>query len=177
MEMTSIDHTQHTTRYTFEEQIGKGMYGTVYKAYDNQTDSQVAIKHIQFIDGHCGFLRTVVRELVTIIKLSAMEENSHTVKLLDCFFPNDADPKNVNTIKSIYLVLTYCEVTLDTIIYEHDTLLKRGPALVLAYNLLCAVKFLHSANLMHRDLKPDNILVTKKFEVLICDFGFARSVK
>jgi len=44
------------------------------------------------------------------------------------------------------------------------------------YNLLCAVKYLHSANVLHRDLKPANILVNEDCSVKICDFGLARSI-
>jgi mitogen-activated protein kinase 1/3 len=44
------------------------------------------------------------------------------------------------------------------------------------YNLLCAVKYLHSANVIHRDLKPANVLVNEDCSVKICDFGLARSI-
>lgn len=46
----------------------------------------------------------------------------------------------------------------------------------MVYNLLCAVKYLHSANVLHRDLKPANILVNEDCSVKICDFGLARSI-
>lgn len=46
----------------------------------------------------------------------------------------------------------------------------------LLYNMLCSIKFLHSANIFHRDLKPANFLVNNKCNVKICDFGLARSV-
>jgi len=41
---------------------------------------------------------------------------------------------------------------------------------------LCAVKYLHSANVIHRDLKPANVLVNEDCSVKICDFGLARSI-
>jgi mitogen-activated protein kinase 1/3 len=44
------------------------------------------------------------------------------------------------------------------------------------YNLLCAVRYIHSANVLHRDLKPANILVNEDCSVKICDFGLARSI-
>ena len=47
---------------------------------------------------------------------------------------------------------------------------------IILYNLLCAVNYIHSANVMHRDLKPANILLTNDSEIKICDFGLAKSV-
>lgn len=44
------------------------------------------------------------------------------------------------------------------------------------YNLLCAVKYLHTAKVIHRDLKPANVLVNEDCSVKICDFGLARSI-
>lgn len=49
-------------------------------------------------------------------------------------------------------------------------------AKIIVYNLLCAVNYLHSANVIHRDLKPGNILLTDQCSVKICDFGLARTI-
>lgn len=49
-------------------------------------------------------------------------------------------------------------------------------AKIIVYNLLCAVNYLHSANVIHRDLKPGNILLTDQCSVKICDFGLARTL-
>lgn len=44
------------------------------------------------------------------------------------------------------------------------------------YNLLCSLNYIHSANIMHRDLKPGNILLDADCNVKLCDFGLARSM-
>ena len=43
--------------------------------------------------------------------------------------------------------------------------------------MLCAIKFLHSANIIHRDLQPANLLIDSTCSVKICDFGLARSLR
>lgn len=47
---------------------------------------------------------------------------------------------------------------------------------IILYNILCAIKFLHSANIIHRDIKPSNILVNEQCQIRICDFGLSRSL-
>jgi mitogen-activated protein kinase 7 len=44
----------------------------------------------------------------------------------------------------------------------------------IAYNIICAINYIHSADILHRDLKPANILVNEDCEAKICDFGLAR---
>ena len=48
---------------------------------------------------------------------------------------------------------------------------------VILYNLLCSIKFLHSANVVHRDLKPANILLDAECNVMICDYGLSRTMQ
>lgn len=43
------------------------------------------------------------------------------------------------------------------------------------YNLLCSLNFVHTANIMHRDIKPGNILIDYECRARICDFGLART--
>ena len=54
--------------------------------------------------------------------------------------------------------------------------LNEGHLKTLMYNMLCALKFMHSANVIHRDIKPSNILINERCEVRFCDFGLARSL-
>ena len=59
----------------------------------------------------------------------------------------------------------------------NDKSLKIEPlhALVILYNLLCGLNFLNTAGIIHRDIKPQNILVKDDCVIRICDFGMARS--
>ena len=57
---------------------------------------------------------------------------------------------------------------------KHGTILGEEHIVTILYNILCSVNFLHSANLIHRDLKPDNLLINSCCEIKIADFGLSR---
>ena len=49
-------------------------------------------------------------------------------------------------------------------------------SLELMYNMLCAMNFMHSANVIHRDIKPTNLLLNEDCQLKICDFGLSRTL-
>lgn len=70
-----------------------------------------------------------------------------------------------------------CEFTLkDLIIRRQESGLSEYHLKIISYNLLCAIKFLHSANIIHRDIKPSNILINESCQVFVCDFGLSRTL-
>jgi len=76
--------------------------------------------------------------------------------------------------QKLHLVFEYCDRTvLDELVANPkgvpEPMIKR-----IAYQVLKAVDFCHSHNCIHRDVKPENILITKQNVVKLCDFGFAR---
>lgn len=56
----------------------------------------------------------------------------------------------------------------------NGTVLQEDHILTIMYNTLCSLNYLHSANVIHRDMKPANLLVDSNCSVKICDFGLAR---
>lgn len=66
------------------------------------------------------------------------------------------------------------ESSLDVLMQSHE--LKRDNVKIILYNLLCALNYLHSSNIVHRDIKPQNILVGLDCSVTLCDFGLARTL-
>ena len=56
------------------------------------------------------------------------------------------------------------------------TCLTEDHAIIVLYNMLCGMKFIHSAGVIHRDIKPGNILIDGSCKVMYCDFGLARTM-
>lgn len=79
-------------------------------------------------------------------------------------------------MKAVYIVMDYYEYDVRSLLSTDSFAFTEEHVIILAYNLLCALKFIHSANLMHRDIKPGNILVTPRCTIKLCDFGLGRTI-
>jgi serine/threonine protein kinase len=93
------------------------------------------------------------------------------------YLPLGVSEENINSINGLYLVMDYHKSDLGSFLFNSDRNLTLDEASKIAYNLLCSVKYIHSANIIHRDLKPENLLITPDLQVKICDFGLSRSLK
>ena len=78
-------------------------------------------------------------------------------------------------LKSICLVMEFVDTDLDQIL-KHKIDFTEHHLLKVVYSSLCAMCFLHQANIMHRDLKSANILIQSDCNAKICDFGLSRSL-
>lgn len=84
---------------------------------------------------------------------------------------------NLKNFQQIFMVMEYIESDLKKVLQSvsKGTLLEEDHIITIMYNSLCAINFMHTANLLHRDLKPANLLVDSNCCVRLCDFGLARS--
>ena len=98
------------------------------------------------------------------------------------FFPNLLDiviakGATVDNFNAIFIVMELEEFDLNKLIkLGNESTLDKSHVKNLMYNLLCAVNFLSTANVIHRDIKPGNILMNKFCQIRICDFGLARTL-
>jgi len=146
--------------------LGQGSYGAVCSAIHKPSGKKVAIKKMDGVFEDEVDCKRILREINLLRKL----HHPYVVNILDVL-----DPKNHETFDSLYVVLELAESDLKKVIKSAIHLQIKHISTVI-YNLLCAVKYLHSANVLHRDLKPDNVLVNEDCSVKICDFGLARSI-
>jgi len=85
-------------------------------------------------------------------------------------------PSNTEKFDTIYVVLQLSESDLKKVI-KSAIYLEAKHIKTVVYNLLCGLKYLHTANIIHRDLKPANVLINEDCSVQIADFGLSRSLK
>ena len=103
-----------------------------------------------------------------------MPNNYHTTELIDLFVPN-LDMKDPQF--GLFIVMEYLESDLKKLMTQSPRVeLSENHVIQILYNILCCMKFLHSANILHRDLKPGNILIDSDCRVKVCDFALSRSL-
>lgn len=151
-------------RYRIEEVIGKGSYGVVCSAYDTHTGEKVAIKKINDIFEHVSDATRILRE----IKLLRLLRHPDIVEIKHILLPPSR-----REFKDIYVVFELMESDLHQVIKANDDLTLEHYQFFL-YQLLRGLKYIHTANVFHRDLKPKNILANADCKLKICDFGLAR---
>ncbi|XWS44467.1 hypothetical protein CRYUN_Cryun15aG0047300 [Craigia yunnanensis] len=163
-EMDFFSEYGDANRYKIQEVIGKGSYGVVCSATDTHTGEKVAIKKINDIFEHISDAARILRE----IKLLRLLRHPDIVEIKHIMLP----PLR-RDFKDIYVVFELMESDLHQIIKANDDLTREHYQFFL-YQLLRALKYIHTANVYHRDLKPKNILANANCKLKICDFGLAR---
>ncbi|KAK3009350.1 hypothetical protein RJ639_013086 [Escallonia herrerae] len=151
-------------RYKILEVIGKGSYGVVCAAIDTHTGEKVAIKKITNIFEHNSDAIRILRE----IKLLRLLRHPDIVEIKRIMLPPSR-----REFKDIYVVFELMESDLHQVIKANDDLTQEHHRFFL-YQMLRALKYMHTANVYHRDLKPKNILANANCKLKICDFGLAR---
>jgi len=151
------------SRYEKISFLGEGQFATVYKAKDVVTGNIVAVKKIKLgsrSEAKDGINRTALRE----IKLLQEIQHDNIINLSDVF----GHKSNVS------LVMDFMDTDLEVIIKDNSIVLT--PANIKSYILqtLLGLEYLHSKWILHRDLKPNNLLMNSNGILKIADFGLAK---
>mgnify|MGYP000861776985 CR=1 FL=1 len=177
--------------YTINKYLGEGAFGTVVSATNNKTGQSVAIKMIKRVQADSYMARKVLRELIILRKLGQLDNNLFFTKVYDIILPEgvlpsddesketkstEADDIDIKPLKCLYVVMEEMEFDLKKMLDIKGLVLDEDHVTTIIYNALCAIKLLHSCDVIHRDIKPSNILIDENSSVKICDFGIARVI-
>lgn len=149
-------------RYRIEALIGQGGMGRVYKAYDRELDRTVAIKVVrEGMMGETNIMERFKQELVLASKIS----HKHILRIHDL--------GEVDGLK--FITMAFVEGQDLHQILKANPRLPLDRALNFARQLADALAAAHAEGVVHRDLKPQNILVDKSDQIYVSDFGLAKS--
>lgn len=163
-----VDDTWFTIRNRYKDlkPIGAGAQGKVVSATDTVTNTQIAIKKLSRPFQNTTHAKRAHRELI----LMRAVDHKNVVRLYDIFSPQES----LETFQDVYICMELMDANLCQVVnmdLDHERLS------YLLYQLLCAIKHLHSAGILHRDLKPSNIVVKSDCTLKILDFGLARRLE
>lgn len=168
-EKDSKDSFIVNSRYKLVKCLGRGSYGIVCSAIDTHTVDKpiIAIKKVAKIFENEILLKRAIRELKLMKHFNG---HRNIISLIDLALRHNKDNAD-----GLYCFQELCELDLARVIYSGNQF-SEFHVQSFIYQILCGVKYLHSADVIHRDLKPNNILVTIQGELKICDFGLARGI-
>jgi len=155
-------------KYEFSSDVcGEGRFGMVLKAYDRETKSPVAVKAIKTkIDE--GVPMCVLRELAIVTKLKEIR-CANILRVREIAFSSSET--------KCFLVTDFAEYDLGSVLkYKLESPFSLAQVKGLVLQLFRGLSTIHRHWIVHRDLKVDNILLTSKGVLQICDFGSARRI-
>ncbi|KAF9072275.1 kinase-like domain-containing protein [Rhodocollybia butyracea] len=165
-------HTLHSSfgkpfhvekRWKLVREMGSGAYGVVISAADEISGETVAIKLVTRVFEKVQLAKRALREIV-LLRHFASHENITGLIDVDAISPD---------FNEIYIFMEPMEADLHQIIKSGQHLTNEHVQYFL-YQILRGMKYVHSAHVIHRDLKPGNLLVNADCELKICDFGLSR---
>ncbi|MEU3278323.1 protein kinase domain-containing protein [Streptomyces antibioticus] len=159
-------------RYQLRDLLGEGGMASVHLAYDSVLDRQVAIKTLHTELGReQAFRERFRREAQAVAKLT------HT-NIVSVF---DTGEDDLGGLTTPYIVMEYVEGRpLGSVLDEdvrHQGAMPADKALKITADVLAALEISHEMGLVHRDIKPGNVMMTKRGVVKVMDFGIARAMQ
>lgn len=143
------------------KKIGEGTYGVVYKAKDRVTGEIIALKKIRLEAEDEGIPSTAIREISLLKEL----QHPNIVRLYDV----------VHTEHKLTLVFEFLDQDLKKYLDVCDSGLDLPILKSFLFQLLTGVAYCHHHRVLHRDLKPPNLLINREGQLKLADFGLARA--
>jgi len=150
--------------YLPDRPIGYGAFGVVWSVTDPRDGKRVALKKLPNVFQSLVSSKRVFREL----KMMRFFKHDNVLSCLDIL-----QPPHIDFFQEIYMITELMQSDLHKIIVSPQHL-SQDHIKVFLYQILRGVKYLHSAKIIHRDIKPGNLLVNSNCVLKICDFGLAR---
>ncbi|CAI5689510.1 unnamed protein product [Oreochromis niloticus] len=157
-------HLQQQLDIEPDRPIGYGAFGVVWSVTDPRDGKRVALKKMPNVFQNLVSCKRVFREL----KMLCFFKHENVLSALDIL-----QPPHIDYFEEIYVVTELMQSDLHKIIVSPQPL-SSDHAKVFLYQILRGLKYLHSAGILHRDIKPGNLLVNSNCVLKICDFGLAR---
>lgn len=150
-------------RYEIREILGIGGQAVVYKCYDPELERFVAVKHIATHLIHdSGYLAQIRQNIRNLASLGSKSEA--IVNVFDIIENPDG----------LFYVMEFVEgYTLETLIRQADGPVENKAVLLILFRLAAALHDIHSGGIVHRDMKPSNIILAEGLRPKIIDFGVA----
>ncbi|EQC26253.1 CMGC/CDK protein kinase [Saprolegnia diclina VS20] len=148
-------------RYQKLEKVGEGTYGVVYKAKDRVTGEIIALKKIRLEAEDEGIPSTAIREISLLKEL----QHANIVRLYNI----------VHTERKLTLVFEYLDQDLKKYLDVCEKGLEKPILKSFLFQLLRGIAYCHQHRVLHRDLKPQNLLINREGELKLADFGLARA--
>lgn len=88
---------------------------------------------------------------------------------------NEEAIQDPSKLETLYIITQFEEIDVAKI-FRNRSDLSFDQVNIIAYNLLISLNYIHKAGVVHRDLKPNNVLINAYCQVFLCDFGWARTL-
>lgn len=144
--------------------VGYGAFGVVWSVTDPRDGKRVALKKIHNVFQSLVSSKRAYRE----IKMLCFFKHENVLSALDIL-----RPPHIDFFQEIYVITDLMQSDLHKIIVSPQPLTSDHVKIFL-YQIFRGLKYLHSAQIIHRDIKPGNLLVNSNCALKICDFGLAR---
>ena len=151
----------NANKYTILEKLSEGAYGEVYKVEDKITKKIYAMKKMKIEVNSEGIPSSAMREIVTLLNLN----HPNIIKIYDTILGKN----------DVSFIMDYIDKDLYRFIKEYKE--KAIPESIIQNiirQVVSGIAYLHSQGMIHRDLKPQNVLVCNDGTIKLCDFGLAR---